>query len=72
MKRLAHPNICQYRDSFLTSDKGTLCIVMGYCDGGDLAGYLKNAKGKRLSEHKILQWFSQLALGLHYMHKHFL
>jgi NIMA (never in mitosis gene a)-related kinase len=35
---------------------------------GDLASQIKAAKRNLFSESKILHWFVQLALGLHYMH----
>lgn len=44
MRRLHHPNIVGYRDSFLTPRKDHLCIVMEYCDGGDLSSQIKNAR----------------------------
>lgn len=44
MRRLHHPNIVGYRDSFLTPRKDHLCIVMEYCDGGDLSTQITNAR----------------------------
>lgn len=44
MRRLHHPNIVGYKDSFLTPRKDHLCIVMEYCDGGDLSTHIKNAR----------------------------
>ena len=44
MRRLHHPNIVGYKDSFLTPRKDHLCIVMEYCDGGDLSTQIKNAR----------------------------
>ena len=43
---------------------------MQFCDGGDLSGQIKNAARSRklFGESKILHWFVQMALGLHYMH----
>ena len=38
LKRLHHPNIVGYRESFLSKNKESLCIVMQFCDGGDLSG----------------------------------
>lgn len=35
---------------------------------GDLASQVKAARRNLFSESKILHWFCQLALGLHYMH----
>ncbi|KAJ8606278.1 hypothetical protein CTAYLR_010324 [Chrysophaeum taylorii] len=70
LKRLNHPNIVGYRDSFLAKNKESLCIVMQFADGGDLAAQIKQAAKQRklFGESKILHWFVQMALGLHYMH----
>lgn len=69
LRRLHHPNIVRYIDSFLSKNNESLCIAMEYCDGGDLASQIKNAKRKLFSEDKVLHWFVQIALGLHYMHQ---
>ncbi|CAN0046489.1 unnamed protein product, partial [Sphacelaria rigidula] len=69
LRRLHHPNIVGYRDSFLTPRKEHLCIVMEYCDGGDLSTLIKNARRRLFPESKVLHWFVQIALGLHYMHE---
>jgi len=68
LRRLHHPNIVRYIDSFLSKNNESLCICMEYCDGGDLASQIKAARRNLFSESKILHWFVQLALGLHYMH----
>jgi serine/threonine protein kinase len=70
LRRLHHPNIVRYIDSFLSKNHESLCIVMEYCDGGDLASQIKSSftKRKLFSEDKILHWFVQIALGVHYMH----
>ncbi|CAM9361239.1 unnamed protein product, partial [Phaeothamnion confervicola] len=68
LKRLHHPNIVSYKDSFLTPRRDCLCIAMEYCDGGDLNGHIKAAKRRLFAESKVLHWFVQMALGLHYMH----
>ena len=44
LRKLNHPNIVGYKESFLTRTKETLCIVMTYCDGGDLADVIKVGK----------------------------
>ena len=33
LKRMAHPNICAFLDSFMAAQGTTLCIVMAFCDG---------------------------------------
>jgi non-specific serine/threonine protein kinase/NIMA (never in mitosis gene a)-related kinase len=68
LKRLNHPNIVRYIESFLSKNNESLCIAMEYCDGGDLASQIKAARKKLFSEDKILHWFVQIALGVHYMH----
>ena len=68
LRRLHHPNIVRYIDSFLSKNNESLCICMEYCDGGDLASQIKAARRNMFGESKILHWFVQLALGLHYMH----
>lgn len=61
MKRLAHPNIVAFKDSFFDG-KDSLCIVMSYCDGGDLSARVAACAGALLKEDQILHWFVQLAL----------
>jgi serine/threonine protein kinase len=68
LRRLNHPNIVRYIDSFLSKNSENLCIAMEYCDGGDLASQIKVARNKLFSEDKILHWFVQISLGVHYMH----
>jgi NIMA (never in mitosis gene a)-related kinase len=33
---VSHPNIIQYKESFIDSSSQSLCLVMEYADGGDL------------------------------------
>ena len=68
LRRLCHPNIVRYHDSFMAKKGQSLCISMEYCDGGDLADQIKKARRNLFSEDKILHYFVQMALGLHYMH----
>jgi NIMA (never in mitosis gene a)-related kinase len=60
MKRLQHPNIVAYKDSFFANGKDNLCIVMTYCDGGDLAARLSASKGTLIKEDQIMHWFVQV------------
>lgn len=69
MQRLQHPNIVAYKESFFANGQDSLCIVMTFCDGGDLAGRLAAAKGALFKEDQILHWFVQLCLAIHYMHE---
>jgi serine/threonine protein kinase len=63
---LKHPNIIEYRESF--EDKGQLCIVMAFAEGGDLTGLLKSRRGKLLDEEQIVDWFVQICLALKHVH----
>lgn len=69
LEKLNHPNIVGYKDNFLTKSRATMCIVMTYCDGGDLDQLLNRAKNRGgLSTAKSMGLFVQIALGLHYLH----
>ncbi len=64
MRRLQHPNIVAYRDSFFANGQDNLCIVMTFCDGGDLAARLAASKSALFKEDQILHWFVQVRLAL--------
>lgn len=70
LRRLSHPNIVGYKESFPVKDGAYICIVMMFADGGELAAKLERHKkaGTRLPESLVLHYFVQIALGLHYMH----
>lgn len=67
LSKLNHPNVLGYVDSFM--HKNYLCIVTEFCEGGDLYGKLKNARSY-VNENQILDWFTQIVLAMHYVHKH--
>lgn len=62
-----HPNIVRFRESYKTK-KGHLCIVMDYADGGDLAKAIEDQKGRYFTETQILDWFTQICLGMKHVH----
>ena len=68
MKQLQHPAIVAYKDSFSAKGGEQLCIVMTYCDGGDLQGRITKARARLFKEDQIMHWFVQMALGIHFMH----
>lgn len=73
LAELRHPYIVRYRESF--TDCGWLCILMDYCEGGDLTKQIEQARRQRrsLDEEQILRWFTQGVLALKYIHeKHIL
>ena len=53
----------------MSRNKDSLCIVMEFCDGGDLSDVIKKAGRRLFREEKVLHYFVQMALGLHYMHE---
>lgn len=62
LKRLKHPNIVSYKESFETG--GFLHIVMLYCDGGDLYTQIKQREGLLIEETQVVEWFVQIAMAL--------
>jgi len=73
LAQVKHPYIVRYRENF--AELGWLCIVMDFCDGGDLGGQIDAAKRKmtRIDEQLVLKWFTQAMLALKYLHgKHIL
>ncbi|XP_012320578.2 serine/threonine-protein kinase Nek3-like [Aotus nancymaae] len=42
---------------------------MEYCDGGDLMQKIKQQKGKLFPEDMILNWFTQMCLGVNHIHR---
>ncbi|XP_006154283.1 serine/threonine-protein kinase Nek3 isoform X2 [Tupaia chinensis] len=67
LAKMKHPNIVTFKESF--EAEGHLYIVMEYCDGGDLMQKIKQQKGKLFPEDMILNWFTQMCLGVNHIHK---
>merc|ERR1719330_1038549 len=70
---LKHPYVVRYCESF--HEDGWLCIVMDYCEGGDLSERIKKMRqsGKSFPQEQVLRWFTQAVLALKYIHdKHIL
>jgi len=69
LSSLKHPYIVRYHESFI--DNGTLAIVMDYAEGGDLSKRIMRMREKQqlFAEGQLLRWFTQVTLGLKYLHK---
>ncbi|XP_054657766.1 serine/threonine-protein kinase WNK4 isoform X2 [Grus americana] len=68
LKGLQHPNIVRFYDSWKSSIKGQMCIVLvtELMTSGTLKTYLKRFKEMKL---KVLQrWSRQILKGLHFLH----
>ena len=63
LSRLKHPNIVSYKESFQDAHC-VLHIVMGYCEGRDLASRLQSHRGSLLPEAQVVEWFVQITLAL--------
>jgi len=67
LQRLRHPGIVCYEDSFIHKNR-QLCIVMSFCEGGDLSTVIEKRKMRLFPEQDVISWFLQIALALQYMH----
>ncbi|XP_040057970.2 serine/threonine-protein kinase Nek5 isoform X1 [Gasterosteus aculeatus] len=66
LSKMKHPNIVGFLSSF--QERGSLFIVMEYCDGGDLMKKINMQRGVFFSEQQVVDWFVQICLGLKHIH----
>lgn len=68
LRNIRHPFIVRHFDNFM--DKSNLCLTLEFADGGDLAMRISNNRSRHqfYSEPQICRWFTQILLGLSYIH----
>ncbi|CAN6350869.1 unnamed protein product [Urochloa humidicola] len=68
--RLQHPYIVEFKEAWV--EKGCyVCIVTGYCEGGDMDELMKKSNGTYFPEEVLLKWFTQLVLAVDYLHSNY-
>ncbi|KAG2619010.1 serine/threonine-protein kinase Nek4-like [Panicum virgatum] len=68
--RLQHSYIVEFKEAWV--EKGCyVCIVTGYCEGGDMDELMKKSNGTYFPEEVLLKWFAQLVLAVDYLHSNY-
>ncbi|GMT02269.1 hypothetical protein PENTCL1PPCAC_24443 [Pristionchus entomophagus] len=66
LRKMNHPMIIGYYDYFTCTD--SIAIVMQFAEGGTLENLIRDQRGVHFSEAIVLKYFTQILLGLEYMH----
>lgn len=69
LRTMQHPNIVAYRDSFIDRS-GHLCILMEYCEHGDIFTHLQDLRRTQIPhESQLLEWFTEIVWALQSLHQ---
>eukprot|EP00080_Pristionchus_pacificus_P006467 PDM66487.1 nekl-2 [Pristionchus pacificus] len=66
LRKMKHPMIIGYYDYFTCAE--SIAIVMQFAEGGTLENLIRDQRGVHFSEATVLKYFTQILLGLEYMH----
>ena len=68
LRKLSHPHVVRFEDTFVLGQD--VCIVMQFCEGGDLARLIgeQRSAGRRLPEAEVRGLLAQLGSALAHMH----
>ncbi|GMR56010.1 hypothetical protein PMAYCL1PPCAC_26205 [Pristionchus mayeri] len=66
LRKMKHPMIIGYYDYFTCAD--SIAIVMQFAEGGTLENLIRDQRGVHFTEATVLKYFTQILLGLEYMH----
>jgi len=64
---ISSPYIVKYKDSFI--EDGKLCLIMEYCEKGDIGSYITSQMNVPLTESKIWKIALEILSGLAVLHK---
>uniref|UniRef100_H2YAH1 non-specific serine/threonine protein kinase n=1 Tax=Ciona savignyi TaxID=51511 RepID=H2YAH1_CIOSA len=69
LARMKHKNIVQLHESFL--DGQFFCIVLEYCEGGDLECKINEhkLKNEHINEQQVIKWLKQMLNAINHMHQ---